>query len=434
MFSGSFLHSTHFRDRVFRVIRQAFDQAAALDGGASFRRCARLSDWDFVQFVVTRVLGKFDSGRDFLQEQAAKHHCPRSTFFSAMQSPRRLQVMRLVADRLFRTLGEAICVKEGVDYLAGFPELTEFSVFSGDGHFIKHSAHTRKRRGRTFGAGSIYLLDLRNGLTLPVCPVTYGDRKSHEIPCFKNAVRSRPSDHFDRRNTLWVLDNAYTDHGWWEKQKRRGHYVITRLKSNYSALTCGEIPFDGKDPINAGVINYRLAGFSSTGGCLTIVEVKDPETNQKIGFVSNLPQTFRPGLIAWLYFKRWNIEKSFDSFKNDLKENKAWADGMNALDIQSQAIAMVFNILRTVHEMVRSDQHRHTGCPTISETKYANALEKRAAIAAKKGKSLYPFHTLLPRMPRLPSAFIRGFRTLFARNSPLKLAWLALVALLFSPQ
>jgi len=430
----SYFHSTRIRDRVFRVVRDAFERARTQDKGFSFRRCVNLSDWNFVTMAIKRVLGKFDSGREFLQEQAVDHRCPRSTFFSALKSPRRNRVMQLIGDQVFRMLGQAVSEKEGVDYLAAFPELNDFSVLNGDGHFIKHSAHTRKKGGRTFAAGSIYLQDMRNGLTLPLCPVTHGDRKPHEIPVFKNKVAGLPADHFGRQKTLWVLDNAYTDHGWWEKQKRRGHFVITRLKTNYSALTCGEIPIDRSDPINVGVLNYRLAGFSSTGGCLTIVDVKDPENPEKCGFVSNLPQHFKPGLIAWLYFKRWNIEKNSDSFKNDLKENKAWAGGMIALDTQTQAIAMVYNILRTIHEIIAADEKRRTGRLTISQAKYAKGLERRENVAAKKRKKLYPFHRLLPRMSRIHSAFIRGFRTLFAANFPLKQAWHTLVALLFLHQ
>ena len=40
--------------------------------------------------------------------------------------------------------------------------------------------------------------------------------------------------------------------------------------------------------------------------------------------------TLPPGLLAFIYKKRWDIEKVFDQFKNKLMENKAWEKSGNA--------------------------------------------------------------------------------------------------------
>jgi len=43
-----------------------------------------------------------------------------------------------------------------------------------------------------------------------------------------------------------------------------------------------------------------------------------------------------PGVLAYLYKMRWNIEKSFDEIKNKLGEQKAWASTPTAKSMQAQ--------------------------------------------------------------------------------------------------
>jgi transposase len=52
-----------------------------------------------------------------------------------------------------------------------------------------------------------------------------------------------------------------------------------------------------------------------------------------------------PRLIVHLYRMRWQIEKSFDEFKNKLHETKAWASSNNAKQIQAHLIYLTENLL-----------------------------------------------------------------------------------------
>ena len=36
--------------------------------------------------------------------------------------------------------------------------------------------------------------------------------------------------------------------------------------------------------------------------------------------------TLEPGLIAFMYYRRWDEEKYFDAFKHDMAGNKAWGE------------------------------------------------------------------------------------------------------------
>ena len=49
-----------------------------------------------------------------------------------------------------------------------------------------------------------------------------------------------------------------------------------------------------------------------------------PDNGEQLVFLTNLPTSIPPGVIAQLYFLRWRIEKSFDVFKNKLHERKSW--------------------------------------------------------------------------------------------------------------
>ena len=52
-----------------------------------------------------------------------------------------------------------------------------------------------------------------------------------------------------------------------------------------------------------------------------------------------------PGLIAYLYKLRWDIEKIFDEVKNKLSEKKAWATSDTAKTMQAQFICLAHNLM-----------------------------------------------------------------------------------------
>jgi len=196
-----------------------------------------------------------------------------------------------------------------------------------------------------------------------------------------------------------------------------------------------------EDPINIGVKRYYQAGFSSYMKCLTIVDYENPENGEKFKFFTSLPLQFKPGLIAWLYFKRWNIEKGFDVLKNELNEKKAWAKGMEALKTQSYVIAFCYNINRLIHESILIENNNGQGIEnqttknklTISEKKYLKYLDQRSEKAKKKNRFLSPFYKLIKRMTRLPAAFIRCFKSCFFEKIIFKISWSRLTDVLYIP-
>lgn len=73
---------------------------------------------------------------------------------------------------------------------------------------------------------------------------------------------------------------------------------------------CGDFLFDDNDPVNAGVVCDPMDGFTSSRSTIRIIEYINPETDEGITFYTTLSHYIRPGVICWLYFLRWKVEKS----------------------------------------------------------------------------------------------------------------------------
>jgi hypothetical protein len=116
----------------------------------------------------------------------------------------------------------------------------------------------------------------------------------------------------------------------------------SREKKNMELMIMAELGYDKKDPINAGVQNYELVGCSA-GVTVHRVVYKCPISGETYSFVTSLTNV-PPGLIAYLYKTRWDIEKIFDQVKNKLVEKKAWATSDTAKNMQAQFICIAHNL------------------------------------------------------------------------------------------
>jgi hypothetical protein len=390
--------------------------ARSFDYTRNTRKCMGISDTEFIDMAFDRVMGEYCSGRDFLQKKNEVDDAgvARATFFSALQSSRRLKLMEDISGAFNNEIDRYMEVFN-TDYLRDFPEIANFQVFSGDGHYINHACHTKKdTSGKNYAAGTLYIQNIRTGVISPLTTITDGNRKSHEIPIFRDAVDALPSNHL--KKTLWILDRAYVDKSWWPKKVKDGQHVIVRVKKNTVLTECGDIAFDSSKEINTGVTRVYKAKMGCKPEKETlahkIIEYTDPETGREYQFVCTVDH-IEPGLVAWLYFLRWRIEKSFDNLKNDFFEQKAWATGKNALKIQSSVIAMVYNFMRFIKELLHSEEGI---VDQKVDKKYEKALAKREGKAKNKGRSIHPFMKKLTRMPKLSAQFIRTLKNHFYMN------------------
>lgn len=403
------IKKSSIRDTLSSFIQHSFDYTR------HSQACPILSDFDFFMNAFERIFSSPQSGREFLQvkgDSQSGEDLAKSTFFDSLHSKRRLAMTKDVAGAFQRLLSR-LFDKFSVDYLSDFPELKEYRVLAGDGHYIDHGCHSKRdAKGKVYAAGTIYTQDLRTGLLSVLDVVTDGKRKSHEIPIFRNAVEAM-ANQCDQK-TLWILDRAYVDKTWWPRQKNKGHHVIVRLKENNRLQECGDLNFDPQKDINAGVTRYYLAGIGNSSAAQRIIEYTDPETGQEYKFVTTLSD-MPPGLIASLYFLRWRIEKSFDICKNTFLERKAWATGKVALEIQSHMISMAYNFLRFIKEFLQEEE----GIEDLKVVvKYNKDLVRREKKASENGRQLHPFLKRMKRMHRLSTQFIRVIKNHFLQLTP----------------
>jgi len=104
----------------------------------------------------------------------------------------------------------------------------------------------------------------------------------------------------------------------------------------------GDLDYDLRDPINAGVLFDRQVGIA--GRMVRHVRYQCPKSGEIFDFLTN-ERTIPPGLIARLYQMRWDIEKSYDEIKNKLNEKKAWASTPTAKAMQALFICLTHNLM-----------------------------------------------------------------------------------------
>lgn len=192
--------------------------------------CPKLSDVDFARLGVMRCLSPVNSGRNFLQniEEIHGEVCPHSTYFNALKSPRRMEMITALEKQSYALHCEQLST-QGVDYLALYPELDGYTVEAADGHFMDHACHTPKSaNGSVYAAGFIYAQNLRNGLLRALCPVTNGTVRHHEIPVLRNHIENQNQNQNQKKTptekNLYVYDKAVTDFSWWKFQERHHNY------------------------------------------------------------------------------------------------------------------------------------------------------------------------------------------------------------------
>jgi hypothetical protein len=380
------------------------------------RKCPNFSDVEFVSKGLLRCITPVDSGRHFIQniQEQFNSNFPHSTYFTALHSSRRRDMLKAVALESYKIVCNLADELE-INYLNHFSELDDYEIEAADGHFVKHACHTPKNpKGRVFAAGFIYAMNLRNGFLNPICKVTNGTKRSHEIPCFRSWVENEYSKKKTGLKKLYIYDRASVDYAWWDKQKKNDVYIISLLKENAVINFIKTLDFDKNDPVNAGVVSYEL--YSKRKETFTVVTYKDPETDKVYKFISTLQISFRPGIIAILYYKRWTIEKAFNNTKSDLKEKKAWSSDDIPHDIQMRLTAMTYNLMRLFEEKTkRIDENLiHP-----AEIKYKKKLIQRDKIAKTKGKFVNKIH-FMKRIARISSSTIRTFNNAITTKMPLK--------------
>ena len=158
-----------------------------------------------------------------------------------------------------------------------------------------------------------------------------------------------------QKGALWLVDRAFIDAAFWDGRKKRlGVTMITRMKTNLCIDSTEPLPVAAV-PAKDGVLkdlritlrssrqDWRLITFRSRRGHL-------------VEFLTN-EFKLEPRLIAFLYSRRWEEEKCFDTWKNDFSQAKAWGASVAAIENQVR-LAIVTSLLVALLLHRRMGQHR----------------------------------------------------------------------------
>ena len=317
-----------------------------------------LSMFDFIGLGVLRHLQGMRSLREQVQSllhlapaPAAEPPLARSTWSDALASKRRQGV---VAETIPALLAEARAVLP--DRLAGFPELGARPVYAMDATYQQESTHYRRRTPRQGGQDNpkghalLSFYDLRLG-----CPAdVYTDTRSrHETKLLRDYDENAQA--MTRHKTgLWLVDRAFIDARFWDQKKRRlGITMITRMKKSL-IIDSSESLAVTPSPVNEGVVKDQGIRLRSSREPWRLITLRTRRGTQ-VEFLTN-EFSLEPGLIAFLYSRRWEEEKCFDTWKNDFSQAKAW--GRSPVAIANQVrLAIITSLLVAMLLHQKMGQH-----------------------------------------------------------------------------
>jgi len=379
------------------------------------RKCNSLTDQEWIETGLLRILSQEPSGRAFLQKlfDSGRSALTRSLFFETLKSKRRLKLCREVSLSLYENMR---INNRQADPFARFAALSEYDIYAGDGHYHAAAVHDVKKAGKKYPTQHFYSVDLRayalRHLTLAD---TSGIRKrEHDTRALKRLdIETLRQSAPKSRKVVYVWDRAGIDFFQWFKWKHAGGiYFVSREKKNMDLMVMAELGYDKKDPINAGVKSYELVGCSS-GVTVHRVVYKCPISGETYGFITSLTNV-PPGLIAYLYKTRWDIEKIFDQVKNKLAEKKAWATSDTAKNMQAQFVCIAHNLMLILEQCLKKEGVENE----IENSRRQKRLDKALASSKTRKDKLPVFLTTPKRPTQLSVKFIRWLRNnLYANTS-----------------
>lgn len=235
------------------------------------------------------------------------------------------------------------------DRLAAIPGLAGRPVQALEGTYQKESAHyprcTPRQGGEDNPKGHALLAfqNLRIGIIDDVLTDT---RSRHEMRLLRD-YDQRSDALTQERRTVWVADRAFVNAPFWDaKQRALKATVITRMKKNLGVDSTEGLPIS-EHPCNDGVRSDRLIRLTSSQEEWRLIHYRTPGGTELELLTNDF--SLLPGVVAFLYGRRWEQEKTHDNWKNDFAVAKAW--GKSPVAIANQAdLAIITTLL--VHLML----------------------------------------------------------------------------------
>ena len=401
----------------------AYEQAVVSERHPTWKRkCPKLSDIDFLVACIIKAFSKVDSGRDFLQHyrQVYKIDICHSTWFTECSNPRRILMFEAVSPFLQQQINKHMD-SLGNNYLRKLPGVEDANINAYDGHFMRRSVHSvsdKSNEKKKPTAGFLFGINLSCGLIEPLGVVSDGSCTESEIPYFKEWYTKCFVDRKIDGMRITIYDRAMSEFKFWQGEARHGRYVVTRSKTSFKFDSQKELKWDKENAVNQGVLSDVIMTKKINGrnSKFRVVEYFDPVHKQIYFFMTTLPTSIEPGVIAELYRRRWQIEKVFDNTKNDLKELQGWGKSRESLKVQMHAIAATYNLIRLFHEMniVENKDGAHQ-----SQEKHEKHCENLQYQLKSEGLKLNPLF-LIGHLMRLSCKTIRSVQNFLINKDPVR--------------
>jgi hypothetical protein len=371
-----------------------------------YRNCSGYSDSNHLRVGIERVIQNEKSGRRWLLKCRLSRGIKVEVrnFFKALESTRRTRMVKDVAEKVRGEVDDRSCGTQ-LDELAKHRELDGFAIYATDGHVHAAASHEKQIGGKIRAISHIYSLNLRShslahiSLTTPAT----GKKKEHEICTLKRiggeALRMEEAIGV---KVIHAYDPAIVDYRQWHRWKQgRGIYIITLQKSNCALKKITDMPFDAEDPRNTGILGDERIG-NTKGIRLRRIRYCDPETGKIYIYITN-EFSLLPGLLAFIYKLRWDVEKTFDQVKNLFEEKKAWATSDESKIQQAAFITLAHNLTLMLE---RTIEQREGIRDEKAEKRKAARIKKATDIVEAEKRTFNPLVAGVRRVTKRSVQFI----------------------------
>lgn len=273
-----------------------------------------------------------------LDDERSTPPLARSTYSDALASKKRLNIVSQVVLALAKHARETL-----PDRLAGLKGIGNRSIYALDATYQIESSHfsklTPSQGGTDSSKGHMELVtfDLRAGIPINVDVDT---SSIAEVRFVKE--RWDYCDLTSERNSLWVVDRAFIDSNYWDARRRQGVTVITRMKENLNFSIMEDLKVTASNK-KQGVVTDQIIELDSSSERWRLIGYRS-DSGEYYEYLTN-DFNLEPGIIAFLYHRRWDEEKYFDNYKNDMGNQKAW--GKNSIAIKQQALIGIITFILT---------------------------------------------------------------------------------------
>ena len=375
---------------------------------AGFRHCPILSDDAWLRVGITRALHADPTGRGFLQQTGPRlPDCPtKGHFFASLDSARRLALCRQANARIVRLLTD--------DPFAHVVGLHDFDLYAGDGHWHGAAAHAVPLDGAKRAIGHFFALNLR---TQALSHLTHAQgKKEHDMHALKRLdVATLRHGAPAGRKVLYAYDCAAIDYAQWQKWKQSGGlYFVSLTKEKMNLTVTRENPIDRTDPNHAGITADELVATSERIA-LRRIRYTHPATGGEYEFLTS-EFTLPPGVIAFLYLRRWDLEKVFDELKNKLGAQRAWGNSAVAQQMQAHFLCLAHNLIQ-LFERHLAAAHQVTN--VAEEKRRAGRLAAQQRLAKARGAVLPALVQTHQRLTQTSLKLFRWLRCHFFSELPL---------------